>query len=162
MTKKLFTLFTLCLLTTIAAWGETWTYYLTRADFGTNELTAILNEKSWTADSIPAINWSNERGRQFGSSNSPISDFQLSSSAFSGTISSITVNASGSTGIEGNINVKVGGTPYSSNSTALTTSATDYTFTGVSDGTIVIQLTQTSRKAFYIHPHFFIKKLYIK
>ena len=122
--------------------------------------TQALNGVNWTL----AVVWketpgtynydgNNGRGQQIGSENNPATSATLSTSGIVGTITSVKVNASGANGTNATMSITVGGenfTNNSSSSVSLTSTATEYTFTGEQSGDIVISLSQTSSKALYI------------
>ena len=108
---------------------------------------------SWTYPEVSYVGWDSNasaKGVQFGSGNSPAKSFTLSTTAYEGTVTQIVVNASNASGGDGKLTVKVGGTQIGE-TVALTTTATDYTFTPASavSGEITIELTN-SAKAMYI------------
>ena len=88
------------------------------------------------------------KGRQIGSSNNPATAFTLSSSDFTGTVTKVIVNSSTASGGTAKLKVYVNNVQWGSE-ISLTTSATDYTFTGSGSGEIKIDYTNTT-KAFYI------------
>ncbi len=94
----------------------------------------------------------NEKGVQIGSSGNPVRTVVLTNSTFGSIpITKVRVNASQASSGAGTVTVSVGGNDYTCNrSTALTTSATDYTFTGSSTGNIVITISETKDKAVYL------------
>ena len=108
---------------------------------------------SWTYPAVSYVGWDSNtsaKGVQFGSGGSPAKSFTLSTTAYEGTITQIVVNASNAKSGDGKLTVKVGGTQIGE-TVALTTTATDYTFTPASavSGEITIELTN-SVKAMYI------------
>ena len=113
-----------------------------------------LDEKLWnmsgTDDGSPYFGWDNTKGQQFGSGSHPFSDVSLQSSAFSGTIDSVTVYTSGASSINATVQVSVGGTAYGSAQT-ITSTNTPYTFNlGGESGTISIDWVNSSSKAIYV------------
>jgi hypothetical protein len=88
----------------------------------------------------------------FGTNNSTCSSVTISTSGISGTITSVAVEASRGSNLEGALSVKVGGTSFSTTgSTGLSTANTTYTFTGSNSGNIEIKWTRSSGKgAYYI------------
>ena len=75
--------------------------------------------------------------------------FTFSTTGIPGTIKSITVNASTAKSASATLTVKVHDTQYGDAKT-LTTTATDYTFTGSETGKIEISYAQSTEKALYI------------
>lgn len=158
------TLLVVCLMTIfggMSAWGATNTYTYTFTSkpsltTGQTSYNLTLGDVDWTLSSSVAINSfnfdnNNSRGFQIGSGtvgkSSP--DFTFSTTGIPGTIKSITVNASTAKSASATLTVKVHDTQYGDAKT-LTTTATDYTFTGAETGTIEISYAQTTSKALYI------------
>ena len=116
--------------------------------------SVTLDGKSWTMsgtdDGSPYFGWDDTKGQQFGSGSHPWSDISLQSSAFSGTVDSVTVYTSGASSINATVQVSVGGTAYGSAQT-ITNANTAYTFDlGGKSGTISIDWVNSSSKAIYI------------
>ena len=117
---------------------------------GTIELGGHNWTMSGTDDGTPYFGYDGTKGQQFGSGTHPYSDVSLQSSAFSGTISSVTVYTSGANSINATVQVSVGGTAYGSAQT-ITNTNTAYTFNlGGKSGTISIDYVNSSSKAIYI------------
>ena len=117
---------------------------------GTIELGGHNWTMSGTDDGTPYFGYDGTKGQQFGSGTHPYSDVSLQSSAFSGTIDSVTVYTSGANSINATVQVSVGGTAYGSTQT-ITNSNTSYTFDlGGKSGTISIDYVNNSSKAIYI------------
>ena len=147
--KKLITLFLFATLAASVGWADTYSYTFENKQFSSNG-TKDLGGVSWTlAGDGDYWGYDVTKGQQFGSGNSPYKSLTLSTTGISGTIQSVTVNASMAKDGVGTISISVGGTSYLSNQ-SLTSSATNYTGTGSSSGTIVISMSQTTSKAFYI------------
>ena len=113
-----------------------------------------LSGKTWTMsgtdDGNPFFGYDSTKGQQFGSGSHPFSDVSLQSSAFSGTIDSVTVYTSGASSINATVQVSVGGTAYGTAKT-ITTTNTAYTFDlGGKSGTISIDYVNSSSKAIYV------------
>lgn len=113
-----------------------------------------LGGKSWTMsgtdDGSPFFGYDSAKGQQFGSGAHPFSDVALQSSAFSGTVESVTVYTSGANSINATVQVSVGGTAYGSAETITNTNSA-YTFDlGGKSGTISIDYVNSSSKAIYI------------
>lgn len=107
----------------------------------------------WTSSAVGYIGWDQNYGKgvQFGSSKKPVNGtYTLSTTAYSGKIAKIVINASVGSGGDGKLTVKVGGTQIGE-ITTLVLNATDYTFTPSSpvSGNITIELTNTV-KAMYL------------
>ncbi len=101
-------------------------------------------------------NYDNTKGKQFGSSKSPVSTLTFTSTGFAGlSISEVKVNTSGASGTNATVSVKIGEDDYvngSSTSVKLTTSATEYSFkpsAGSAVGEVSIQWSVTE-KAVYV------------
>lgn len=147
--KKILTLFLFATLATSVGWAEEYSFTFTSKQFSSNG-TEDLGGVSWTLAGDGGY-WAYDatKGQQFGSSKAPYKSLSLSTTGISGTIQSVTVNASMANDGVGTISISVGGTSYLSNQ-SLTSSAANYIGTGSSSGTIVISMSQTSSKAFYI------------
>lgn len=156
------TLLVVCLMTIfggMSAWGATNTYTYTFTanpglSTGQKSYNLTLGVVDWTLSSSAAINYFGydaTKGVQIGSGSvekaSP--DFTFSTTGIAGTIKSITVKASTASKASATLTVKVNGTQYGETK-SLTTTATDYTFTGAETGTIEISYEQTTSKALYI------------
>ena len=117
---------------------------------GTMELGGRNWTMSGTDDGSPYFGYDATKGQQFGSGTHPYSDVSLQSSAFEGTIDSVTVYTSGASSINATVQVSVGGTAYGSAQT-ITASNSSYTFNlGGKSGTISIDYVNSSSKAIYI------------
>ena len=114
--------------------------------------TNTLSGEKWTLALTGStyIGWdsNNGKGIQLGSKNSPASKVTLTSEEFS-NVTKIVINASGASGVNCKLVVKVGDTVIGTKT--LTTSATNYTFEvdGSLTGPIVIEY-QNSGKGLYI------------
>ena len=113
-----------------------------------------ISEKLWnmsgTDDGSPYFGYDATKGQQFGSGTHPFSDVSLQSSAFSGTVASVTVYTSGANSINATVQVSVGGTAYGSAQT-ITNTNTPYKFDlGGKSGTISIDWVNSSSKAIYV------------
>lgn len=120
------------------------------SDAGTIELGGYNWTMSGKDDGTPFFGYDGTKGQQFGSGSHPFSDVSLQSSAFSGTIDSVTVYTSGASSVDATVQVSVGGTAYGSAQT-ITNSNAAYTFgLGGKSGTISIDYVNSSSKAIYI------------
>ena len=130
------------------AWGDTSTLEFSAAcgGSGTADDGAV-----WTVTSdANESSFDSNKGIHYGTSNAAVSYLNLTTSSISKTITQIVVNASGASGTTAKLNVKVGGNAFGVEKN-LTSSATDYTFTGSAQGTIVVKLSQNSaKKALYV------------
>lgn len=147
--KKLITLFLIATLATSVGWADTYSYTFTSKQFSANG-SKDLGGVTWVLSGDGNYwGYDETKGQQLGSESNPFTSLSLTTSGISGTIQSVAVNASMAKDGAGTMNVTVGGTSYISNQ-SLTSTATNYTGTGSSSGTIVISMSQTSSKAFYI------------
>jgi hypothetical protein len=131
-----------------------WTH--TFASGQLNSSPATLSGKTWTYTATwdpynptPYFSFNTTKGIQIGSFTNTCQAFTLSSTDFTGTITKIVVNSS--IPDKGNAKFKV----YVNNvqwgaEISLTTTATDYTFTGSGSGEIKISYTNTAYKEFFI------------
>ena len=158
MKKKLLNSFRLRALAMIAvlcagvsgAWGGTYSYTFSGKQFSSNTSVA-LGDVSWTlAGNGNYLGYDATKGQQFGSGSSPYKSLSLSTSAISGTITKIVINASGANSVIATISCTVGGKAFGTQAQNLSATATDYTFSGSASGDIVISMAQTSSKALYI------------
>ena len=115
-----------------------------------------INGKSWTVagedDGTGYAGWDNTKGQQFGSGSHPYESLTLSSSDFSGTVSTVKITTSGASSINATVSVSVGGTAFKSSgneSVSISATSTEYTFTGVGSGAITISWANSSSKAIY-------------
>lgn len=154
-----FLVFVLFALATVAAFGfsgvkaedSNYTYTFTATTFTANE-SKDLGNVSWTVagdGGYWGFDSQNGKGQQFGSGKKPYKSLTISTSQIPGTIKEIKLSTSGASSIVGSFTVTVGGTQYG-NTTTLTTTNTEYTFSGSSSGEIVFAYTQTSSKAIYV------------
>lgn len=154
------TLLVVCLMAIfggVSAWGAEYTYTFTAKPAGLTtgktSYNLTLGDVDWTLSSSAAINnfgYDATKGVQIGSSSNPSKDFTFSTTGITGKITSITVKASTAKSATATLTVKVNGTQYGETK-SLTTTATDYTFTGAETGTIEISYSQpTTTKALYI------------
>ena len=91
-----------------------------------------------------------DRGIHYGTGKKAVSYLTLTTSDITGSITKIVVNASGASGTSAKLDVTVGGTTFGSQA-SLTSTATEYTFSGNASGEIVVKLSQTSaKKALYV------------
>lgn len=91
------------------------------------------------------------KGQQVGSGSKPAKSMTLKTNV-DGIISKVTINTSGASSVSATVSVTVGGVAFKcggNESKSITTTATDYEFTGNSSGEIVITWSQTSSKALY-------------
>ena len=131
--------------------SEPYAYTFEKSQFSANG-TVALGDVEWTlAGDGGYWGWdSNGRGQQLGSGGKPYKSLTLTSEAFS-NVTSIKLNIAGASSFVGTVTVTVGGVQIGETIT-VTTSSTDYTLTSETplNGEVVIAMTQTSSKAFYI------------
>ena len=137
-----------------------YTYAFTAKVFDAKQQTKELAGVNWTLDMTcddadGYFGYDGTKGQQFGSGNKPASALTLSTSDIPGTITKVTVNTSGANSIAATFGITVGETSFTygeakSQTVSLTNTATDYEFTGLASGEIVISYAQTSSKAIYI------------
>ena len=114
-----------------------------------------LNGVSWDLDvtGTSYYGYDATKGQQIGSGTYPASEMTLSTSEISGTIKSIKIYTSGAQSINATVSVSVNGEAYSCNSSTnpveISSTNTDYEFTGEEEGTILISWSNSSSKAMY-------------
>ena len=132
------------------------------------EYTHTITEKTWSengAQTLNSISWTLDnngsyyghdgtKGQQVGSGSYPAKSMTLTTSGFASAtkITAVRISTSGASSINGTVSVKVGSTAYTSGgytTKSLTTTNTEYEFTGSSTGNITISWSQTSSKAIY-------------
>ncbi len=126
----------------------TYTHAFAKGDLAVGDVT--LSGVKWnlamTDSGSKYFGWdSNEtaKGVQLGKKADPATSIVLKTSAISGTVKSIKVNTSGASGTDAKLNVTVGGKAFGSE-VSLTTSATEYAFTGAESGEIVLSWSCTA------------------
>lgn len=135
-----------------------YTYTFTAKVFDAKEQSKELEGVKWAlkmtcTDETGYFGYDGTKGQQFGSGNKPATALTLNTSDIPGTITSVKINTSGASSIDGTVGVTVGEMALlcSEQSTvALTNTATDYEFVGSASGGITISYAQTSSKAIYI------------
>jgi len=139
------------LLASVSASAVTYTYSFTASVWSAYG-NQTLSNVTWTAAGTSGIYFGYDatKGQQFGSKATPAKALSLTTTGITGTISSVKVNTSGASNVAGAVSVAVGGAAFTSGTTTLTSTATDYTFTGSASGNVVISWTQTSSKALYV------------
>ena len=134
--------------------NKTYTYTITAKTWSANG-AQTLNSISWTLDNNGSYyGYDGTKGQQVGSSGSPAKSMTLTTNGFSSAtkITAVRISTSGASSISGNVSVKVGSTSYTSggnNTKSLTSTNTQYEFTGSSTGNVTISWSQTSSKAIY-------------
>ena len=131
--------------------GKTWTYTFSATQwsaYGAKTLSGL----SWNANGDGEY-WGYDatKGQQFGSSKKACTTLTVSTTGYNGGIKTIKINTSGASSTNAKLTVTVGGTQVG-NTTSLTSTATEYTFTlnEAMEGEIKFSYTQTAKKAIYI------------
>jgi hypothetical protein len=149
---KKITLLFVVIFAALSAMAQT-TYSHTFASGQLKNGSVTLSNVAWnfsmTGSTYFGWDSNNGKGLQMGKSKEPATSIVLSSSAFEGKVTKVTLNTSGASGVDTDLSVTVGGVLLSPANVRLTTTATDYTFTGVASGNIVITWTNKG-KAIYI------------
>jgi len=107
----------------------------------------------WTVTSdCSESTFESTKGIHYGTSNAQVQYIQLSTSGISGTITQVVVNASTATNVDATVGVTVGGDAFGGDAQSLSSTATDYTFTGSASGAIVVRVAKPSAaaKALYV------------
>ena len=127
--KPLLFMLVLCMVGTLSAWADSYTYTAAKADFKKGTFSFKSGDVSWSGNSTYAAPTRTEsRGVQFGSKNLSNNTLTLSTSSIKGSIESIVVNTATAADCIVSLSVSVGGTKIGS-SASLSGSAKDYTFT---------------------------------
>lgn len=109
----------------------------------------------WTVTSdANESNYDNTKGIHYGTNSAAVSYIKIQTDEIAGTIAKVVVNTSGASGTSAVVSVSVDGTAFEiygdKPSASITTTASDYTFTGSASGTILVSITQKSNtKAIY-------------
>ena len=134
--------------------NKTYTHTITAKTWSANGAQTLTNV-SWTLSNDGTYyGYDGTKGQQVGSSSSPAKSMTLTTSGFASAtkITAVRISTSGASSISGNVSVKVGSTAYTSGVSAtksLTSTNTQYEFTGSSTGNVTISWSQTSSKAIY-------------
>ena len=138
-------------------WADTYSHTfesteLTNGAVGTISLT--LSDVEWTIamDGGKVSVFDNDKGAHFGTNNETCKSVTLSTVGIPGTITSVMVEASRGTNLQGTLEVTVGGAEFAtSGETGLTTTNTSYEFLGSTAGEVAIVWKMTGGKgAFYV------------
>lgn len=95
----------------------------------------------WTVTSnATESNFDNSRGIHYGTNSARVQYINLTTSDIPGTITSVVVNASRASGASSSsyVNVTVGGAAFGNGQQTISTTATNYTFTGSATGEIIV------------------------
>ena len=144
-------------------WADTNTFQVSgtfKDIFGINSGSTLsannytVNGTSWSFPALDYFGYSGTTYYQFGTAKKPVTSCTLSTSAISGSISQVVVRIYGASDVSGTVSVSVGGTAYKYNtnytSASFTATATNYTFTGSSTGTLSVTFGQSTSKAIYL------------
>lgn len=144
-------IFLLVGLVSFTAFGQmTYTYTFESKIFAGTEQTESLNSVNWNLTTNGGyFGYENARGQQVGSSNNSASSLILKTTEIPGVISSIKVSTSGASSVEASLQVTVGGSDFG-DSQNISSTNTEYTFTGNNSGEIALNWVQTSSKALYV------------
>lgn len=133
---------------------KTYSYTFNKDDFSASGEIKELNGISWTLGAVDFFGFDNynlgtdkNKGFQFGSGNKPYKEGVLLTTNYFNdkNISSVTINASGASSINGTLWIN------NESAIKLTASATNYTFSGLNiTGALDIHVKQTTSKAIYI------------
>lgn len=147
---KHLTFMLLFLLGSLNVWGgETSTLTFTAKANGSG--TADDNV-AWTVTSDGTESqFDNSKGIHYGTNSAKVQYIRLSTSEITGTITQVVVNASTASGVSATVGVTIGGSAFGGDPKSITTTATNYTFTGSASGEIVVTVTKPSSatKAIY-------------
>lgn len=114
-----------------------WTHTFASGDITASSTSATLDDVNWTIPTTATYaGWNETNGLQLGSSKKLLSDFVLKTDGFEGTITKVVVTAKTSNK-NGDVAVTVNGDSYNDKVT-LTTTFTDYTFQGSSQGELAL------------------------
>ena len=103
------------------------------------------DDVEWTIESDgEESDFDSNRGIHYGTGKKAVQYIQLSSSDITGTIKKIVVNASTANDVSATVSITVGAKAFGGDAQSLTSSATDYTFTGSAKGAIVVTITKPS------------------
>ena len=99
----------------------------------------------WTVTSDGAeSNFDNNKGIHYGTSKKEVQYIKLSTDKINGTITKIVVNASTANGVTATADVTVDGAAFGGDAQTISSTATDYTFTGSASGAILVTITKPS------------------
>ena len=103
---------------------------------------------TWTVSSDGTeSSFDSTKGIHYGTSSGQVTYIRLSTSGITGTITQVVVNASTASGVTATVGVTVAGSQFGDAPKSLTTSASNYTFSGSASGTIQVEVTKPSKAA---------------
>lgn len=130
--------------------GQTYTHNITSSTYTANNQTKTLSGIDWElVNNGGFYGYDATKGQQIGSGGNPASIMTLSTSGFTGTITSIKITTSGASGVNANVSCTVGGSAFGGAAQNITQNGNEYTFSGSSAGAVSINWTQSSSKALY-------------
>ncbi|HNC73122.1 MAG TPA: InlB B-repeat-containing protein, partial [Chitinophagales bacterium] len=129
---------------------DTYTHTITTKTYDATPQTKTLSSVDWTlVNNGSYYGYDATKGQQVGSGGNPATSMTLSTSHFTCPIQTIKIETSGASSVAATISVKVGGGSFGGVAQNITSTNTEYTFSGNSNGAIEISWTQTSSKALY-------------
>lgn len=140
----------LMMVTGVKAYADTSTLTFTQACGGSGKAD---DGTVWTVTSDGSeSNFDNSKGIHYGTGSVAVSHITLTTSDIPGTITSVVVNASTAAGVTAAVDVTVGGSAFGGEAQSISSSATNYTFTGSATGEIVVKVQKPSKatKALYV------------
>ncbi len=150
--NKLLLLLALLMTAATGAWAQS-TSSLEFTDTYANGGATADDNVVWTVTSDGTEStFENTKGIHYGTSKATVGYIELSTSGISGTITQVVVNASTASGVNATVGVTVGGNAFGGDAQSLSSTATDYTFTGSASGAIVVRVAKPSAaaKALYV------------
>ncbi|MBQ9466210.1 MAG: hypothetical protein IJU62_04455 [Muribaculaceae bacterium] len=148
--KKIYSLLVMMLIGFAASWADTSTLTFESKCNGSGTADDGV-EWTVTSDGTEST-YDNTKGIHYGTGSNAVQYIELSTSGITGTITQVVVNASTASGVSATASVTVGGEAFGGDAQSLSTTATDYTFTGSASGEIVVTVTKPSSatKAIYV------------
>ncbi len=107
---------------------------------------------SWTVTSDGTESaFDNTKGIHYGTNSAAVQYIKLTTNDISGTITKVVVNTSAASKVSATVSVTVGGVAFGGDAQDVSTTATDYIFTGSASGEIEVTITKPSSatKAIY-------------
>ena len=141
--------------------GKSYSYTFTNSVFSESPSSKVLDGMTWTVSGDGGyFGYEAARGQQFGSSSKPFKSLKLGLSyekycnnATAKGVNSVKISTSGASSVSASFVVKVGDVQIGE-STSITTTNTEYTFTTKNGellaGDVTIEYTQTTSKALYV------------
>ena len=148
--RPLLLMLALLLFGNVRGWAEVSTLTFTKACGGAGTADDGV---AWTVTSDGSeSNFDSAKGIHYGTGSASVQYIKLTTEGISGTITKVVVNASTASGVSATADVTVDGQAFGGNAQSLTSSATNYTFTGSASGKIVVTVTKPSSatKAIYV------------